>query len=323
MKYLRLLATLASLASPALIFLASSALAAQSVAASPGPNRLSDQFSDRLAASSEPELPSPSLPSAPEPAAASAAAYDHYEVTPSATWHQIPFSRIGIGADISPLGIGIKSAIVLNHYFDARLMGNFLSIDTGNFKVDGFAVDANIHFDSAAMALDFYPWGSVFRVSPGLLFVNGNQLTVTSQIDPGTSFTLNGQTYYSAMANPATGAIPLSGNGILGLHTHVPAPTVTAGFGKFIPRSNRHWSFPSEFGVAFTGAPTANVHVAGWACLDPHYTKCSDVSDPANPVAIAFNKSLQAQLTKWRKDLAQVTIYPLFSYSVMYSFNIR
>ena len=304
MKHLPLLALLIS------VFLSPYILTAQSFAAI--------SASDGFAESSSPATVDPLLPSAPEPAG-----YDHYEVAPSATWRQIPFSRIGIGADISPLGIGIKSAIVLNHEFDARLMGNFLSINTGAFKVEGFDVNANFHFDSAAAALDFYPWGSVFRVSPGLLFVNANQVTVTSDIDPGTSFTLNGQTYYSAKANPATGAIPLSGTGILGLHNHVPAPSITVGFGKFIPRSNRHWSFPSEFGVAFTGAPTANVNVSGWACTDPHYQHCSDVSDPTNPVAIAFNHSLQAQLTKWRKDLGEVTIYPLFSYSVMYSFNIR
>jgi len=259
--------------------------------------------------------------SPPEPAPS--AAYDHYAVAPAATWYQIPFSRIGLGADISPLGVGIKSAIVLGHDFDARLMGNFLSIDTGNFKVDGFEVNANIHFDSAAAALDFYPLGSMVRISPGLLFLNGNKVTVASELNPGTSFTLNGQTFYSANLNAVTGAVPLSGAGVLGLHSHAMAPTITAGFGKFIPRSNRHWSFPSEFGVAFTGAPTANVNVSGWACADARQTKCSDVGNPANPVAILFNNSLNAQLTKWRKDLGKVTIYPLFSYSVMYSFNIR
>jgi len=305
LKHLPLLATLIS------VFFTPYIVAAQSFAAI--------SASDGFAESNSLAAADPSIPAAPEPSAG----YDHYEVAPSASWHQIPFSRIGVGADVSPLGIGIKGAIVLNHEFDARLMGNLLSIHTGNFKVEGFGVNANFHFDSAAAALDFYPWGSVFRVSPGLLFVNGNQVTVSTAIDPGTSFTLNGQTYYSAKANPATGAVPLSGTGILGLHNHVPAPSITAGFGKFIPRSNRHWSFPSEFGVAFTGSPTANVNVSGWACTDPNYQHCSDVGDPTNSVAIAFNHSLQAQLTKWRKDLGEVTIYPLFSYSVMYSFNIR
>jgi len=322
-KHLFLLSSLTSLSALFLAALNPVLAQGQSLAAASLDSRGSDTsafFANSLSGTAYEAEPGSSFPSAPEPAAAG---YDHYDVVPSAKWHQIPFSRVGVGADVSPLGIGIKSAIVLNHYFDARAMGNFLSINTGNFKVEGFAVNANFHFDSVAAALDFYPWGSVFRISPGALFVNGNQVTVTSDIDPGTSFTLDGKTYYSAKANAATGAVPLSGSGVLGLHNHVPAPTITAGFGKFIPRSDRHWSFPSEFGVAFTGAPTANVNVAGWACTDPHYIHCSDVGAPTNPVAIEFNNSLQTQLAKWRKDLGAVTIYPLFSYSVMYSFNIR
>jgi hypothetical protein len=99
--------------------------------------------------------------------------------------------------------------------------------------------------------------------------------------------------------------------------------TLAGGFGKFIPRSNRHWSFPSEFGVAFTGAPTVDVNMAGWACLDKAQTQCSNLSNLSDPVAVQFNDALQASLTKWRKSLSAVEVYPLFSYSVVYSFNIR
>jgi hypothetical protein len=176
---------------------------------------------------------------------------------------------------------------------------------------------------SAAAALDWYPFGSVFRLSPGVLFVNGNRVTVNTELAPGTSINLGGHDYYSAKANAVTGATPLNGVAKLGLNTTKPAFTVTGGFGKFIPRSNRHWSFPSEFGVAFTGAPSIAVSVAGWACLDAHETNCSDVGNPKNPVAIEFNRDLQTRLTKLRRNLDKVQIYPIFSTSVVYSFNIR
>jgi hypothetical protein len=263
----------------------------------------------------------PPLPPAPDPAAYGAR--EKYNVTPAATGFQPPFSRIGIGADINTMGIGIKSAIILNHAYDARFNMNFLSIDTGRFEVEGFNADVNIHLASAGASLDWYPFSSVWRISPGVLFSNANQLSATSEIVPGTSFSLNGQTFYSASANPVTGATPLTGKGILGLHTTNPAFTIAGGFGKFIPRSGRHWSFPSEFGVAFTGAPSANVSVSGWTCLDKAQTNCSNVNSPGNPVSTQFNNALQASLARWRKDLAKVQIYPLFSYSVVYSFNIR
>lgn len=262
------------------------------------------------------------LPEAPDPAAFGGNP-EHPNVVPAAEWHQPPFSRIGIGADVSPLGIGLKSAIVLNRFFDARFMGNFFLYSPSTFEVEGFKVNANLHLASAAASLDWYPFNSVWRLSTGLMFFNGNQISASTEIVPGTSFKLNSQTFYSATANAATGATPLTGTGVVGLHTNQPAATLSFGFGKFIPRSNRHWSFPTEFGVAFTGAPSVNVNASGWACLDAQQTQCSNVGNPANPIAIEFNNALQSSLTKWRKDLSSVQVYPLFSYSVVYSFNIR
>jgi hypothetical protein len=264
----------------------------------------------------------PLLPAAPDPGAFGGNP-ERYSVPPAAEWRQPPFSRIGIGADVSPLGIGIKSAIVLDHYFDARLMGNFLNYNSGRFEVEGFNVNANLHMASAAASLDWYPFGSIWRVSPGLMFFNDNQLSAVSNVVGGTKFSLGNDDFYSANANPATGATPLVWTGVLGLHTNRPAATIAGGFGRFIPRSNRHWSFPSEFGVAFTGAPSINVNSSGWVCMDVKQTKCSDLSDLTNPVSIEFNNALQSSLTKLRRDMNAVQVYPIFSYSVVYSFNIR
>jgi hypothetical protein len=273
--------------------------------------------SDRFANSAN-----PALPEAPDLAAAGGGT-ERFDAAPGGVKHQAPFSRMGIGADVTLLGIGIKSAVVLNEYFDARLMGNFFKYNSGRYEVDVFNINANLHLASAAAALDWYPFNSVWRLSPGLIFYNGNQISIATNIVPGKDFTLNGQDFYSATANPATGATPLVASGVLGLNTIKPAPTLSFGFGKFVPRSNRHWSFPAEFGVAYTGAPSVNVNTSGWVCLDKAQNNCSNLSDPKNPVAIQFNDALQSQLTKWRKDLAKVHIYPLFSYSVVYSFNIR
>ena len=236
---------------------------------------------------------------------------------------QPPFSRMSVGADVSPLGIGIKTTILMTRYFDARGMVNFFNFDTGDFELEGFHVDGKVHLLSAGALLDWYPFNSIWRFSVGTLFLNGNQLSAQSHIVPGTSFTLNGVKFYAASPNSLTGATPLSGTGVLGLHTTQPALVLSGGFGKFIPRSNRHWSFPTEFGVAFIGSPTIAVTKSGWACLDQEQTQCGDINNPTNPASIAFNSALQTTLTKWRKDLSSFTVYPLFSYSVVYSFNIR
>jgi hypothetical protein len=228
-----------------------------------------------------------------------------------------------VGADFSPLGIGRKAAIDMNHYFDARVNGSFFGYTTPPFNVSGFEATADLHLASVGVALDWYPFGSIWRISPGLMLYNGNQLTATSQIVPGTSFSFQNQNYYSATPNSVTGATPLQGTARLGLNTNKPAFTVTSGFGSFVPRSGRHWSLPTEIGVAFTGAPSVTMNFSGWACLDAKQTRCSDVGNPANPIAIEFNRDLNTELYKWRRDLSGVVVYPIFSTAVVYSFNIR
>lgn len=271
------------------------------------------------------------LPPAPSPAAAgprSSSAGDHFRSAPDrpvepypTNYYVAPFSRIGVGGDVNPLGIGLKGAIVLNTFMDGRLMGNFFNYSTGRLEVDGFNVNARLHLLSAAAALDFYPWHSIWRLSLGTLFLNQNEVTATLATAPGTSFSLNGQTYYSGSRNPATGATPLTGNFRLGLNRNQPALTLSGGFGKYIARLDRHWSFPSEFGVAITGPPTLQVSMAGWACLDQLQTQCSNVGNTSNPVGSAFNADLQSRLAKIRHNLNAVHIYPLFSYGVVYRFD--
>jgi hypothetical protein len=262
------------------------------------------------------------LPESPEPATGGTA--DEPANVPWAEkQHYQPLSRVGIGANVSPLGIGIQSATILTQYFDARLMGNFFNYTTGKFEIEGFDAHANFHLASVAASLDWYPLDSVWRLSVGGLLYNGNQIKMNSEIVPGTSFTLNGTNFYAATANPASGVTPLTATGVLGFHAHEPAFTVSGGFGRFVPRSKRHWSFPSEFGVAFTGPPTISVNPAGWVCTDKAETNCSNIGDASNPVAMQFNDALQATLTKWRKGLSSVQVYPLFSYSVVYSFDVR
>ncbi|WP_058185624.1 hypothetical protein [Terracidiphilus gabretensis] len=233
--------------------------------------------------------------------------------------HWGPLSRVGIGADISPLGIGIKGAVILTRTIDARVMGNFLSFTTPNFDVDGTKATGTLRLASLQTAVDFYPRNSIWRLSAGALLWNGNQISAKGIEQPGTSFTLDGQTYYSSNSDP------VGGSGVVGLHTNEPAFTASFGFGRFVPRSGRHWSFPSEFGVVFMGAPSLNINVSGTACLTAAETPatCSDVGDTTNPVGAAFQQSLQSAVARWRRSLSEATIYPIFSYGVVYSFTVR
>jgi len=107
------------------------------------------------------------------------------------------------------------------------------------------------------------------------------------------------------------------------LNTNKPAFTITAGWGNMIPRKGGHWSFPFEIGVALAGAPALTANLGGWACYDHAQTECTDISSSTNPIAIAVQSDLQAQLVKWRSDLNPLKTYPIVSFGAAYAFRIR
>lgn len=232
-----------------------------------------------------------------------------------------PFSRVGFGAGISPLGIQLQAATNLSGHFNVRGTGSFFNY-SDNFTTNGINATAKLNLASAGAAVDVYPFHVGWRISPGVLFYNQNQVTATTDVTAGTSFTLNGQTYYSANANSATGATPVTGTGTLGLNTTKPAFTITTGWSN-MARGNGHWSFPFEIGAAFIGAPSVKVNLTGWACYDQAQTECTNISDPTNPIAIAIQSNLTAQVAKWTSDLNPLKTYPIISGGVAYSFHVR
>lgn len=231
------------------------------------------------------------------------------------------FSKMSIGTAISPMGIQVSMSSNLNSHFNVRPWGSIFNYST-NFTASGIGANAKLNMTSAGTALDIYPFRLGFRVSPGVLFYNGNQISATANVAGGTSFTLNGQTYYSANANSATGATPINGNALLNLHTTNPAFTVTTGWGNTLPRKG-HWSFPFELGAAFTGAPSIKVNLAGWACYDQAQTLCTDITSTTNPIALEIQSNLAAQVAKWTKDLEPLKTYPIATFGVAYSFGLR
>lgn len=232
-----------------------------------------------------------------------------------------PFSKVAFGTGISPLGIQVSMTTNLNPHLNLRTSGNFFSYST-NFTESRIGAKASLAMKSGGSALDIYPFHKGFRISPGLLFYNGNQVTATAAVPGGASFTLNNQTYYSANANSTTGATPVNGNALVNLHKTSPAFTITTGWGNTIPR-NGHWSFPFEVGVALAGAPSMKVNLGGWACYDKAQTLCTDITSKTDPIALEIQDNLNAQVAKWTKDVEPLKTYPIASFGVAYSFGLR
>ena len=247
-------------------------------------------------------------------------------------------SRVLRSAWVSPrLGIGLQAATNINSHLNLRGTGNIFKY-SDTFTTNGFSANASLNLASAGASLDYYPFHAGLRLSPGVLFYNGNQLSASTSVNPGQSFTLNHQTFYSGDPSTEPGATPITGNATLGLNTNKPAFTITTGWGNAIPRKGGHLSFPFELGVAVTGSPSVQVNLSGWACeeqasggtgnLRPSGVRsndvqlvCANLSDTTNPVSSDVQTNLQAQVAKWKTDLDPLKVYPIISFGVSYAFR--
>ena len=106
------------------------------------------------------------------------------QVTPTAPREAGPnssFSRIGIGVGISTLGIRVQAATNIGNHLAVRGSGNFFGY-SDNFTTNGINATAKLSLDSAGVAVDFFPFRFPFRLSPGVLFYNTNQLTAATDV---------------------------------------------------------------------------------------------------------------------------------------------
>jgi len=166
--------------------------------------------------------------------------------------------------------------------------------------------------------LDYYPFPNHgFRVSPGALFYNQNNISASAIAAGGTSFTLNSQKYYS------DSAAPLNVAANLGLNTNNPAITITTGWGDMIPRRGGHWSFPFEIGAAFTGVPALSVGLTGSACTNQADAAANGPSCVIMATNATAQTNLNAQVATYKNDLNPLQVYPIISIGLAYSFRIR
>jgi hypothetical protein len=235
-----------------------------------------------------------------------------------------PFSRLALGGGISAMGINMQAAVNANAYLNVRAVGNYFTYSVNNVKIgssggsNGVNVSGNVNFASLGVALDYYPFPRHgFRLSPGVMLLNQNNISASGVSTAGTSITLDSQKYYSDATDP----FAISAN--LGLNTHKQAFTMTTGWGNMISRRGGHWSLPVELGAVFTGVPTVNLSLTGSAC-----TNQADAADNGpSCVNMATNATAQAnlnsQIAKYQSDLNPLKVYPILSFGVAYSFRVH
>jgi hypothetical protein len=217
---------------------------------------------------------------------------------------QSPFSAVGVGVKISPLGPGVEVATPLGYGFNVR--GGFNMFTYGrSFTNNGVSYDAQLQLRSAELHLDWFPFRGAFHLSPGALIYDGNQLTANASVPASTTFTVNHVTYESDPADPVTGTPKLD--------FMKAAPMITAGWGNLVPRT-KHISVPFEFGLVFQGSPRVALNLAGSIC-NTDGTNCRAISSDST-----VQSNIQAQQNKYSSDVSVLKVYPIISIGVGYKF---
>jgi len=217
-------------------------------------------------------------------------------------------AHIGVGVKVGTLGAGGEVAVRVLRSANVRFGFSGLSFGY-NFSHDGINYGAKLRMEGAQATFDYFLFHG-FRISPGALLYNGTKITGTVSVPAGSTFTLNNVTYASSAATPVTGSV--------GVTFRKAAPVLLFGLGNLVPRGRRHWSISSDFGVAFSGSPSAALNLAGLVCAPPNTPgppPCEDVASNATVQA-----DVKAEQSKLNSHLSFFKIYPVLSIGFGYSF---
>jgi hypothetical protein len=259
-----------------------------------------------------PALEDTALNSVPAPLHTDSFGSSSYVIVPprprSATRSYRPFSGFGLATRIGFAGTGFDVATPLATRFNLRVGADFFSYAT-SLREEGANVGINLRMRSGHAALDWFPFGGHFRLSPLVVLGNNNRMLANAVIPSGSTVTLNGQDYISSYSDP------LRGSGRIDFRKV--SPGLSVGFGKFIPRDRSHFSIPVEMGFYYVGQPQFQVSFTGSAC-DPNYQSsvgCESVDQDSG-----FRQNLAAFKARNDHTLSYASFFPIFSVGFGYRF---
>ncbi len=210
---------------------------------------------------------------------------------------------VGLGVKASTLGIGAEGAIPVMRRANVRVGFTLFNYDR-TVDRDGIDYAGTLGLRSVQALFDFFPVSS-FHVSPGVLIYNGNNFSARPSVPLGKTFDIGTGSYITDPANPLGGTAKLDFGKT--------APMIVIGWGNLVPRK-KHFSFSTEFGVAYHGAPQARVNFSGGLC-DPSGANCRSISsDPT------VQRNIQSEVNKLNRDASPYKVFPIISIGFGYKF---
>ena len=215
------------------------------------------------------------------------------------------FSRFGVGAKISTLGVGLEAATSFWGHTNLRVGGNFFNYSYASAR-DGFNTRAALHFRSVETSLDWFPFGNGFRVSPGAILYSSNRVTATPNVNGGQHFQVDNADYWSSVTDPIRGNAKLE--------FPRAAPTLTVGWGNMVPRNEHRFSFPVELGFAYVGEPPFSLRFTGSVCNSKGLACHSINTDPI------FQSKVLNEQRRVQSDVSPFRFFPIVSTGIAMRF---
>lgn len=243
-------------------------------------------------------------PTAKPRAVATARALGGIQIEPAAASPHRPFRSLSLTAKVGTGGIGFDVGMPVAPHLGVRAGAQFFGYNVG-IVTDGLHSNAAIQLRNAALMVDVFPFHNGFHLSPGVTLNNDNHIAAAINVPGGQAFTLGGNNFTSAMADP------VSGTGGIRFGNNV-APRFTLGWEDALHHRFGHVSLPVEFGFQYSAAPVVSLALAGTACTQ-------GVCDPVTTAGVTAD--MQQEILKLQNDLHPLRFYPITSTGIRYTFG--
>ncbi len=178
--------------------------------------------------------------------------------------------RVGVSITAAPLlGFGGDVAVRLNEHANIRGGFNTFSL-SHDFDDNGAIYTGKVKLQSIHAFVDWFPFAGAFHLSPGLVFANDTNVSLSSAIAGGKTIEIGDTTYVSSSTNPikGTGSVTVKSSAL----------ALMMGWGNIA--GGHHFTVPFELGVVFQGAPIGVLSFTGTAC-NQNGSNCRDIGTDA------------------------------------------
>ncbi|HEY0844592.1 MAG TPA: hypothetical protein VGE12_04465 [Noviherbaspirillum sp.] len=202
-------------------------------------------------------------------------------------------AQVGVTGSLGTTGLGAHVSIPVMPQLNARFGVNAL-----RYNYDGSTSDLDYDFKLKLRTfdalLDYYPQGTGFRITGGVVF-NGNKVDAVGRPTAAGTYTLNGRTYSAASAGTLDGRIDFRNL----------APYLGVGWGSALAQE-KGWKFAADLGVMFQGSPRTSLTNVG--CTAPA------------PVCTQLAADVAAENLRLNDEADDIKFYPVLRLGASYSF---